>query len=201
LWMFFSLRHFACSGCVARNPVLHPKHHVFQAVVQFLRLLVGVDRPVMSDFSKYGPPAERESNSFIQAKVLHRTNAVMELVLLLILVEMGEIEVGIPGGLTIGEEMGHISAGKGAHRIYVRRMEVHQPAKILATSPCSEISAAGMIALWGELLEQGIDHQKARSANDTNDFPRLHRRQHDREVIHIEGSEFTPFLLRMSHLC
>ncbi len=117
LRMLFLLPPCAVPARMPPDPVLDPEHQMLQAVVELLGFLVGVDGAVMADLRKNASPPEREADRHVLTEVLDRANAGMELVSSVVSCEMRVIEVGVPGRLAIGKEMGHVSAGKGAHRI------------------------------------------------------------------------------------
>jgi hypothetical protein len=133
---------------------------VLEAIVQLLRFAISVDGSVVPDFLENASPAEVQADGHILAEMLHGTYAVVELVSVLILVQMGVIEVRIPGGLAIGHEVSHISPSQRAGGIHIRGVQSHHGSKILPTRPRPEDSAARVVALGDKFLEQCIDHQQ-----------------------------------------
>ena len=111
---------------MAGYPVLHAEKAVLEPVIEFLRLIVAVDRTIVADLVEQPAPSEREPYGHILAEMLNRADTMMELVCVLCLVQMRIVEIGIPGRLTIGKKTGHISARERTDRIDIGRMEVQE---------------------------------------------------------------------------
>ena len=136
----------------------------------------------------------------VLAEVLDRADSMMQPVEVMIGLQMGKVEIGVPGRIAIREEVHHVAAGQRADRVHVRGVHLQERSEVFAAGARTVEAAARVVAFRSKFGEERILHRHAGTANDLNVPPGPGRGEDHAVIIHIQDPDVTPLLLGMPHL-